>query len=163
MRAKIVDENLIIHTVPLAEVHVGQIELYLDIFFDKEYAEVEKLVEIFPIKLRLKWKMEDKRLKKEVPYDRTYFNIRYKMQEDCKTLSEAIELFLSSIMDNKSEITSFLTEKGASTHLYLYLNEVDRRFSLELDEEVMEILRVLNCGDYFDTSYAEFVDYEIET
>ena len=54
MRTKIVDENLIIHTVPLAEVHVGQIELYLDIFFDKEYAEVEKLVEIFPIKLRLK-------------------------------------------------------------------------------------------------------------
>ena len=75
MRAKIVDENLIIHTVPLAEVHVGQIELYLDIFFDKEYAEVEKLVEIFPIKLRLKWKKEDKRPKKELSYDRTYFNI----------------------------------------------------------------------------------------
>ena len=64
MRAKIVDENLIIHTVPLAEVHVGQIELYLDIFFDKEYAEVEKLMEIFPIKLRLKWKMGDKRPKR---------------------------------------------------------------------------------------------------
>ena len=84
------------------------------------------------------------------------------MQEDCKTLSEAIELFLSSIMDNKPEITSFLTEKGASTHLYVYLNEVDRRFSLELDEDVMEILRVLNCDVYFNTSYAEFVDYEIE-
>lgn len=77
----------------------SEIELYLDIFFDKEYAEVEKLMEIFPIKLRLKWKRGDKRPKKESPYDRTYFNIRYKMQEDCKTLSEAIELFLSSIMD----------------------------------------------------------------
>ena len=75
MRNKIVDENLIIHTVPLAEVHVGQIEVYLDIFFDKEYAEVEKLVEIFPIKLCLKWKMEDKRPKKESTYDQTYFNI----------------------------------------------------------------------------------------
>lgn len=73
MRTKIVDENLIIHTVPLAEVHVGQIELYLDIFFDKEYAEVEKLMEIFPIKLRLKWKRGDKRPKKESTYDRTYF------------------------------------------------------------------------------------------
>ena len=75
IRTKIVDENLIIHTVPLAEVHVGQIELYLDIFFDKEYAEVEKLIEIFPIKLRLKWKKGDKRPKKESTYDRTYFNI----------------------------------------------------------------------------------------
>ena len=77
-------------------------------------------------------------------------------------MSEAIVLFLSPIMDNKSEITSFLTEKGASIHLYVYLNEVDRRFSLELDKDVMETLRVLNCGVYFDTSYAEFVDYEIE-
>lgn len=34
----------------------SEIELYLDIFFDKEYAEVEKLMEIFPIKLRLRWK-----------------------------------------------------------------------------------------------------------
>lgn len=157
MRAKIVDENLIIHTVPLAEVHVGQIGSYLDIFFDKEYTEVEKLVEIFPIKLRLKWKRGDKRPKKESTYDRTYFNGRYKMQEDCKTLSEEIELFLPSIMDNKSEITSFLTEKGASTHLYLCLNEEDRRFSLELDEDVMEILRVLNCGVCFDTCYANLL------
>lgn len=39
---------------------------------------------------------------------------------------------------------------------------MDRRFSLELDEDVMEMLRVLNCGVYFDTSYAEYVDYEIE-
>ena len=37
-----------------------------------------------------------------------------------------------------------------------------RRFSLELDKDVMEILRVLNYDVYFDTSYAEFVDYEIE-
>lgn len=43
MRTKIVDENLIVHTVPLAEVYVGQIELCLDIFFDKENAEVENL------------------------------------------------------------------------------------------------------------------------
>ena len=106
--------------------------------------------------------MGDKRPKKESTCDRTYFNIRYKMQEDCKTLSEAIELFLSPIMDNKYEITSFLTEKGARTHLYVYLNEVDRCFSLELDEDVMEILRVFDCGVYFDTSYSEFVDYEIE-
>ena len=51
MRTKIVDESLIIHTVPLAEEHVGQIELYLDIFFDKEYAEVEKTYGDFPYKV----------------------------------------------------------------------------------------------------------------
>lgn len=56
------------------------IELYLDIFFDKEHAEVEKLMEIFPIKLRLKWKRGDKRPKKELPYDRAYliFDIKCK-------------------------------------------------------------------------------------
>ena len=69
--------------------------------------------------MRLKWKRGDKRPKKELPYDRSYFNTRYKMQEDCKTLSEAIELFLSLIMDNKSEITSFLTEKGA-IRIFMY-------------------------------------------
>lgn len=51
MRTKIVDENLIIHTVPLAGVYVGQIELFLDIFFDKEYAEVEKTYGDFPYKV----------------------------------------------------------------------------------------------------------------
>lgn len=35
MRAKIVDENLIIHTVPLAEVHVGQTDVRVE--FDDIY------------------------------------------------------------------------------------------------------------------------------
>lgn len=42
MRAKIVDENLIIHTVPLAEVHVGQndVRVEFDDIYEKRHTAV---------------------------------------------------------------------------------------------------------------------------
>ena len=42
MRAKIVDENLIIHTVPLAKVHVGQndVRVEFDDIYEKRHTAV---------------------------------------------------------------------------------------------------------------------------
>lgn len=138
-----------------------ELEFVLDIFFEDDFTAVKNFVEVFRVKPYSIWKKGDKMPGKRNRINEvTRFNYRYKVKEDCDSLTEAMKLFLSPIIDNKSAVKNFLVERNAEVQLYIYLGEIDRRFDMSIEGIAKEILKTLNCDICFDTSYAKFFDNE---